>query len=194
VVNLLPADGEAILIPKFLNSGAAQGLLLRLKSTLAWEQYPIKLFGKTILQPRLIAFHGDSNIQYTYSRLTLKAMPWTKELLELKAALEQFCQQDFNSVLLNLYRDGSDSMGWHSDDERELGRDPMIASVSLGAERKFQFKHRSNCHKKQDVSLESGSLLVMAGACQTNWLHCLPRTTKPTGERINLTFRKVFPV
>ena len=138
-----------------------------------------------------MAWHGDSGASYRYSGVDHQPLPWTDTLLDLKTDLRNRFKVDFNSVLLNLYRDGNDSMGWHSDDEAELGRQPVIASLSLGQERKLRFRMRNNTRNTIDVSLPHGSLLLMYGNCQHDWQHQLPKTAKTIGPRINLTFRKV---
>jgi alkylated DNA repair dioxygenase AlkB len=146
------------------------------------------MFGRVLLQPRLLCWYGDAS--YTYSKLTLPATPWPAWLLPLKQQVEQAVGASFNGVLLNYYRDGQDSMGWHSDDEPELGRDPLIASVSLGATRRFTLKHKLQ-PLKHEVSLTTGSLLVMAGHMQHYWLHALPKMARVQDGRINLTFRQI---
>jgi alkylated DNA repair dioxygenase AlkB len=160
-----------------------------------WQQKNIKIFNRIIPEPRLNAWYGDEEAIYTYSGLVNYPLPWIPILLELKKHVEQITQTSFNSVLLNRYRNGSDSMGWHSDDEPELGINPVIASLSLGATRQFQFKHRTNkqlpLHR---ISLTPGSLLVMSGNTQKYWKHCLPkvRQSDSVGERVNLTFRYIM--
>ena len=160
-----------------------------------WQQKSIKIFNRIIPEPRLNAWYGDEKAIYTYSGLVNHPLPWIPVLLELKKHVELITQASFNSVLLNRYRNGSDSMGWHSDDEPELGINPVIASLSFGATRQFQFKHRY--HKQLPIYqllLTSGSLLVMRGTTQKYWKHCLPKVclSKPVGERINLTFRYIM--
>ena len=160
-----------------------------------WQQKSIKIFNRIIPEPRLNAWYGDEEAVYTYSGLVNYPLPWIPLLLELKHHVEQITQTPFNSVLLNRYRNGADSMGWHSDDEPELGINPVIASLSFGATRQFQFKHRKNkqlpIHR---LLLTPGSLLVMRGETQKYWKHCLPkvRQSESVGERINLTFRYIL--
>lgn len=144
------------------------------------------------MQPRLVAWYGDRHLKYKYSGLELLALEWTSELLSLKHKIENFCLQSFNSVLLNLYRNQNDSNGWHSDDEKELGEDPYIASVSLGQQRDFILKHKNQPELKVKIALQSGSLLIMKGSCQKYWKHTLPKRTGPLGPRINLTYRKIL--
>lgn len=168
--------------------------LARLAEDLAWRSETITLFGKTMLQPRLLAWYGDPDAHYRYSGKTHTPLPWTDHLLALKARVEDATGARFNSVLANLYRDHSDSMGLHADDEPELGAQPVIASLSLGATRVFRLKHR---HDRRVAPLKlplvSGSLLVMAGDTQQNWKHEVPKQRVPCGPRINLTFRYVYP-
>jgi alkylated DNA repair dioxygenase AlkB len=155
-----------------------------------WRQEHVTLWGRTYPQPRLVAFYGDAGLEYTYSGVTLQALPWPAGLRELKDEVESLCGASFNTVLLNYYRDQRDSMGFHSDDEPELGPDPVIASLSFGEERPFVLKHR---HRDDidDIRLElpSGSLLLMKGATQANWKHGIPKRSKVCGPRVNLTFR-----
>lgn len=172
--------------PDWLAMADADNLMAALYQHTPWQQLPISMFGRTVMQPRLLAWYGDH--AYTYSGLTLSPRPWTPELLDLKARVEAAAHARFNTVLLNLYRDGSDYMGWHKDDEAELGERPTIASVSLGASRRFLFRHTKS-KEKREFLLSHGALLVMAGQTQTYWQHALPKTQKPVGARINLTFR-----
>jgi alkylated DNA repair dioxygenase AlkB len=152
----------------------------------------MKMYGKEILLPRLTAWYGDENARYKYSGIVNIPLPWTEELLLIKHKVEEISQTKFNSVLLNYYRNGNDSMGWHSDDEKELSTNPTISSVSFGATRNFQFKHKSVKKSNQNFLLNNGSLLIMKGETQHNWLHQVPKTKTIIGERINLTFRAVL--
>lgn len=163
-----------------------------LKQHIDWQQDNITVFGKTYKQPRLTALYSETSTPYSYSNITMYPKPFTKELLELKKKVEVISKSTFNSVLLNLYRDGSDSNGWHADNEKELGINPVIASISLGAKRLFHFKHRKLPNEKHKIHLENGSLLLMAGEMQHHWLHQIPKTKKPIRERINLTFRRLI--
>ena len=194
-LTLLPLpQAEVLLDPQFLLPAAADQLLAELTATIPWQQQPIKLFGKQVMQPRLTAWHGDSTAQYTYSGLALTPQPWTPALQQLREQAEAAAGSRFNSVLLNLYRTGHDSMGWHADDESELGPAPVIASVSLGATRRFRLRPRYPqllLHDSVSLALPAGSLLVMRGLTQRHWLHAIPKTAVPTGPRINLTFRLV---
>ncbi len=176
--------------PSWLPTADADSLLTQLHQHTPWQQLPISMFGRTVMQPRLLAWYGDHS--YTYSGLTLQPLPWTPLLRDLKARVEAATHSRFNTVLLNLYRDGSDYMGWHKDDEPELGSHPTIASISLGASRRFLFRHTQR-KEKREFLLDHGSLLLMAGETQTHWQHALPKTQKPMGERINLTFRWLTP-
>ena len=163
------------------------GLLL---GDVPWQQHEIRLFGKVHLQPRLVAWYGDAGRQYSYSGIRLAPLPWIEPVLLLKRLCEKFAETDFNSVLLNLYRDGQDTVGWHSDDEPELGPEPVIASLSLGAERAFRLRNKAT-GASQTVELPAGSVLVMSGRCQEEWEHHLPRRGRVLEPRINLTFRQI---
>jgi alkylated DNA repair dioxygenase AlkB len=175
----------------FLDPGYAWGLLSSLYAELRWQQYPIRLFGRTVLQPRLSSWYGDPGATYAYSGLSLLPLPWHPQLASLRELLQESLGQPFNSVLANAYRHGSDSMGWHADDEKELGANPLIASLSLGATRRFLVKARTGIGSREWL-LHNGSLLVMRGNSQSAYLHALPKTRKPVGLRINLTFRQVY--
>lgn len=185
-------DGDVILFPAFIKAHDATLLFDALKQGIDWEQREIQVYGKRYLQPRLLAWYGDDGICYRYSGDTLIAKPWTQALKQLKARCEKLTQRRFNSVLLNLYRDGQDAMGWHADNEPELGPEPVIASVSLGCARRFDLKHRVHGHR-HNVVLPHGSLLVMAGPTQQYWVHQIARSAKIRSPRINLTFRWITP-
>ncbi len=157
-----------------------------------WRQDTIVVWGKTYQQPRLVAWYGDSGSEYTYSGITLSPMPWTELLLDIKKRVERITQESFNSVLLNYYRDNRDSMGFHSDDEPELGEKPVIASVSLGEERTLVLKHKMDkLAKPVRLRLASGSLLLMKGETQRCWKHGIAKETRRCGARVNLTFRHI---
>lgn len=178
----------------FLPPVAASNLLRELEATIAWRQDAIRLYGREVLQPRLTAWHGNPAATYRYSGLHLTPQPWTPALQQLRVQVEEATGAAFNSVLLNLYRYGQDSMGWHADDEPELGPTPVIASVSLGATRRFRLRPRNvheTPHAPLTIELSSGSLLVMRGPTQQHWLHAVPKTARPTEARLNLTFRLV---
>jgi alkylated DNA repair dioxygenase AlkB len=187
-INLLPYDGEVNYYGKVLSTGEADNYLNTLLDTIKWKNDEAIIFGRHIITKRKVAWYGDDGYSYTYSNTTKHALAWTKELLELKILVEHFTDQKYNSCLLNLYHNGDEGMAWHSDDEKSLGKNTSIASLSFGAERKFALKHRVS---KEPVSLilETGSLLVMKGATQSNWLHSLPKSKKIITPRINLTFR-----
>ncbi len=190
ISNILPSDGEAIYFGKILNNQKTQYYFDQLLTEIAWENDKAIIFGKLIITKRKVAWYGDQPFEYTYSKTTKSALPWTTELLELKKIVEQKTGETFNSCLLNLYHDGNEGMAWHSDDEKDLKKNGTIASLSFGADRKFSFKHKVT---KETVAvwLEKGSLLVMKGATQTHWLHQLPPTKKVKTPRINLTFRTI---
>lgn len=189
-INLKQADVK--FIPKWIDAHQASEWLNNLKTLCQWRSDKITLFGKQVNQPRLVAWYGEPEAIIRYSGIEMRPLPWLECLMAIKNAVEKTTQSSFNGVLINWYRNGYDSMGWHSDDEKELGFEPTIASVSLGATRKFQFKHKQDKNLKADLHLINGSLLVMAGATQTYYKHQIPKTTVPTGERINLTFRKII--
>ena len=184
-------EGEARLWPAAFQSQEAARLFGDLRRTIEWHQESIQMFGQQVLVPRLVAWHGDPGASYTYSATLHEPTPWTPSLLRVRDRVTELSGARFNSVLLNLYRDGRDGMGWHADDEPELGRDPVIASVSLGAPRRFCLRHRKRKGLKLELSLPDGSLLCMSGATQHHWVHALPKTRAAFGERINLTFRLV---
>lgn len=191
-VNLLPGDGVVNYFGKIIGLQEAHFYFQTLLNTIEWKNDEAKIFGKHFITKRKAAWYGDSDFSYTYSNTTKQALSWTKELLELKAIVENLTGTIFNSCLLNLYHTGDEGMAWHSDDEKSLGKDSTIASLSFGAERKFALKHRQT-KEATTVLLESGSLLVMSGKTQSNWLHCLPKTKKVSTPRINLTFRTMIP-
>lgn len=185
-------DAEVALFSEFFSPAESDQLFARLLANTQWGQGEIKLYGKFHPEPRLTAWHGDEGKQYSYSGLTLHPLPWTETLLTIKARVDEAAGVTFNSVLLNLYRDGRDSNGWHQDNEPELGRNPVIASVSLGATRRFQMRHKRRADLPRfDIDLEHGSLLLMSGPTQHFWQHQIPKTAKPVGQRINLTFRVI---
>ncbi len=187
-------DAELLLYPA-IELGCSHGELLhRLIRDTPWQAEEITVFGKTHLQPRLLAWYGDPEARYTYSGIPHQPRPWSALLTRLKARVEQVTGSRFNSVLLNYYRDQRDSMGLHADDEPELGAEPVIASLSLGEERKLVFRHRSRRELKTvSVPLPPGSLLVMRGPTQRHWKHGIRKLTRPCGPRVNLTFRRVYP-
>lgn len=188
--NLVPFDGELYLLSAFYPAAEADSHYRRLYQTLAWQAEQLFIFGRMVNVPRLMAWYGDANAHYRYSGVDHVPQPWTADLLALKADVEAICAQPFNSVLANLYRDGQDSMGYHADNEKELGKNPVIASLSFGETRLFRFRHpQSGC--RLDLELAHGDLLIMAGKLQHHWQHELPKTHKPKQPRINLTFRRI---
>ncbi len=185
--------GELRHFPEFLSPSAAADAMEQMRSEACWEQHWVKIAGRAIPCPRLSAWYGDLGATYRYSGVSYEPIPWTAKLAWLRDRLRDTIAADFNSVLLNLYRDGADGMGWHSDDERELGDAPTIASISLGGPRRFKMRHR----RDEDVApieleLRSGCLLVMAGSTQANWRHSVPKTKRAVNPRINLTFRVIL--
>jgi len=190
--NLLPFDGEVNYYGSVMNTKQSEYYFDQLLQNIQWENDKAIIFGKLIITKRKVAWYGDKPFEYTYSKTTKSALPWTKELLELKEIIENKTGEKFNSCLLNLYHNGDEGMAWHSDGEKDLKKNGAVGSLSFGAERKFLFKHKKT---KQTVSvyLEKGSLLVMKGTTQINWLHRLPPTKKVKKPRINLTFRIIEP-
>ena len=186
-------DGELFYLPGFLPRTAADRLLAELLALPDWQQLRLRLFGREVDAPRLTAWYGDPGARYGYSGIVHEPRPWPPVLAALRARLRDELALDLNGVLANQYRDGSDSMGWHSDDEPELGPRPVVASVSLGAERRFRLRHRTRKELASlDLTLEHGSLLVMRGETQHRWEHSLPRSARCRETRVNLTFRPVI--
>ena len=188
--NLLPQNGTVNYYGPIMSVGESDNYLKNLLDKVEWKNDEVISFGKRIITKRKIAWYGDKPFRYTYSNTTKQALPWLDELLKLKSIVEEASGETFNSCLLNLYHDGSEGMTWHSDAEKDLKKNAAIASLSLGAERKFSFKYKKS---KETVSLilQHGSLLIMKGETQNHWLHCLPTTTKTILPRINLTFRTI---
>ena len=184
-------DTILLYFPQFLDNNEADFWFENLNSTILFQSGEITLFGKTFKKPRLEAFFADGNLSYSYSGQQLNTQRITEELKELKTRVESVSQLDFNAILVNLYRDGQDSNGWHSDNEKELGPDPIIASLSLGAERVFEMQH-THSKKRIKLNLEHGSLLCMLQGSQRFWKHQLPKDKSVHLPRINLTFRKIF--
>ncbi|MGJ8732653.1 MAG: alpha-ketoglutarate-dependent dioxygenase AlkB family protein [Cellulophaga sp.] len=189
--NILPFDGEVYYYGPILSITKAQEYYSYLLNNILWENDKAVIFGKTITTKRKVAWYATNPFSYTYSKITKTALPWTKELLELKDLVEKKTGETFNSCLLNLYHTGEEGMAWHSDAEKDLKENGAIGSLSFGAERKFSFKHKEN-KQKIDINLDRGSLLVMTGTTQKNWLHRLPPTKKVSTPRINLTFRTII--
>jgi alkylated DNA repair dioxygenase AlkB len=186
-------DGEFRYLAGFWSPAEADDLFAQLSAQLAWSRHTVRLFGRELPAPRLSAWHGEPNATYRYSGTRHAPQPWSAALLAARARIAGALGLDFNGVLGNFYRDGADAMGWHSDDEPELGPAPVIASASFGAPRRFALRHRDS-GRREVLELGHGSLLVMAGASQRCWQHALPRTARPCPPRINLTFRQLQPL
>jgi len=181
-------DGDIDYFPNLFTASESDNFFEKLKTDINWVQEEISFYGKTHNLPRLTAWYGDSDKRYTYSGITVNALPWSSLLLDIKEKIESVSNIAFNSVLLNFYRDGNDGVSWHSDDEKELGENPIIGSVSFGEIRPFQLKHKF-LDEKIKIELNHGSFLLMKGETQHNWVHQIPKTKKQIKERINLTFR-----
>jgi alkylated DNA repair dioxygenase AlkB len=188
--NYLPQDGEVNYYGRMMEQPEANMYFDKLMNSILWQNDQASMFGKLIITKRKVAWYGEKPFEYTYSNVTKLAIPWTKELLELKQMAEQKSNETYNSCLLNLYHSGDEGMAWHSDAEKDLKKNGAIASLSFGAERKFAFKHKTT-KETIGLKLEHGSLLVMKGTTQTHWLHRLPPTKTITTPRINLTFRTI---
>jgi alkylated DNA repair dioxygenase AlkB len=192
IVPVSMIDGDARFAANFLTRAESDACFSDLLDLVEWEQHLIRIRGREIASPRLSAWYGDPGAHYRYSGLSLAPRPWVPLIVGLKTRIEAVCDAVFNSVLLNLYRDGADSMGWHSDDEPELGERPVIASLSLGGVRRFRLRHRLRKDLEPVViELESGSLLIMRGDTQRFWKHQVPKTRRAVEPRINLTFRRI---
>jgi alkylated DNA repair dioxygenase AlkB len=185
--------GADIRLRQFFPEAQASDWFARLHAEILWERHRLRLFGREVDAPRLSSWVGDPAAVYRYSGKIFSPHPWSPALIELQKYLLLHCGESYNSVLCNLYRDGRDSMGWHSDDERELGIDPVIASFSFGGVRRFRLRHRRDPKIRLELDLPSGSLLRMAGSTQKFYRHDLPKTARPVGARINLTFRTILP-
>lgn len=190
IINILPFDGVTNYHGIVLNKQQCDFYYQQLFNKINWKNDEAIIFGKKIITKRKVAWYGDSEYYYTYSKVTKKANLWTPELLALKEIVEKESKETYNSCLLNLYHSGDEGMAYHSDGEKMLKKNGAIASLSLGAERKFSFKHKEN-KQRIDIVLERGSLLVMKKGTQTHWLHRLPPTKKVHSPRINLTFRTI---
>jgi alkylated DNA repair dioxygenase AlkB len=188
--NLLPYDGDVNYFGRIMPDEQSSDFFNRLMKEIEWKNDEAIIFGRHIVTKRKVAWYGDSNFEYSYSKIARKALPWTEDLVKLKRIAEQKTGDRFNSCLLNLYHNGTEGMSWHSDNETTLEMRHAIASFSFGAERAFSFKHRRT-GKIVSIVLEDGSLLVMKGKTQENWLHSLPKSRAITRHRINLTFRKI---
>jgi alkylated DNA repair dioxygenase AlkB len=192
-VNLLPYDGEVYYLPSVFSLEESDELLELLLSEIYWQHDTIFMYGKKIVTKREVAWYGDQAFPYTYSKATKVALPWTPALRRIKIQTEAATQETYNSCLLNLYHNGSEGMSWHCDDEKELKKEGAIASVSFGAERRFDFRHKKT-KETISVTLASGSILVMKGSIQEHWLHQLPVMKKVKMPRMNLTFRTILDV
>lgn len=188
--NLLPFDGSAVYISDVWSKEMAENQFETLQSGISWKQDEVMMFGKKIVTKREVAWYGDRKYNYTYSKISKKALLWSPDLLEIKHKVESICQETFQTCLLNLYHDGTEGMSWHSDNESDLKYDGTIASVSFGARRKFVCKHKT-LGTKVEILLDPGSLLIMSGPMQRFWLHSLPKSLRVKSPRINLTFRQM---
>jgi alkylated DNA repair dioxygenase AlkB len=184
-------NGEYIFLPNYFNKSDSDLLLNKLKNNIDWKQESMNMYGKQLNFPRLTAWYGDNDKPYSFSGIKLSPQPWNEELLEIKNKIEPKALVNFNSVLLNRYRNGNDSISWHTDAEKELGKNPLIASVNFGATRKFQLRH-IHTKEKLEIELTHGSLLIMQGELQHFWQHQVPKTAQIVTERINLTFRVII--
>jgi alkylated DNA repair dioxygenase AlkB len=184
-------DADVIFYRNFFNQQESYEFFQGLFNEIKWRQDKVKMYGKELNLPRKTAWYGDRDKPYTFSGIHLEPEPWTPMLLEIKEKIEDIAEVKFNSVLLNLYRDGNDGISWHTDAESELGTNPVIASVSFGGARRFMFRHKQNKDLKTEVELTDGSFLMMAGTTQHFWQHQIPKTSKKVHPRINLTFRVI---
>jgi len=191
-IELPLADATVIYYPALFNSDVAKAYFEKILNETTWREDDITVFGKTYKQPRLTALFADNGLPYSYSNIVMHPDKFSSTLATIKTEVEKICQHTFTTCLANLYRYGSDSNGWHADDEKELGKQPVIASVSLGETRKFQLKHKLNKELKYQLKLPSGSLLVMKGTTQEFWKHQVPKTKLEVKPRINLTFRTII--
>ena len=187
-------NAELIYVPNFFTKEEADNYFEIINSETNWQHDDITVFGKIYKQPRLTALFGESNQTYSYSNITMYPNPFTSTLNDIKQKIEVFSDHHFNTLLINLYRNGNDSNGWHADNENELGENPVIASVSFGEERPFHFKHRTIKTERHKLLLQHGSLLVMKGEMQHYWLHQIAKTKRQIQPRINLTFRSLVKV
>jgi alkylated DNA repair dioxygenase AlkB len=185
-------EADIVLYRQFYSPAEAdESFAALMKEAIPWKQDELVMFDKRIPVPRLASWHGDPGCSYTYSGIRSEPNPWIPALLKIRESIERHCAQTFNSVLVNQYRDGMDSVSWHSDDEPELGHQPTIASLSLGETRLFQLKHKRFSARRTEFDLTHGSLLIMRGPTQHQWLHQIPKTKKGCGIRLNLTFRTI---
>lgn len=185
-------QAELLWNPQLFSIAESDYCLSQLLNEISWKQDHIKIYGRHIPLPRLTAWYGDPDKSYIYSGIVNHPLPWIPSLLDLKSKVENISGQQFNSLLINRYRDGSDHMGWHADDEKSLGQNPVIASLNFGSTRKFQFRRKDDHSIKHEFILDHGSCLIMHGETQHYWQHQVPKTSKPLSERVNLTFRKIM--
>ena len=185
-------DADLRYFPRWVDADLADGWLSEISAKTPWSQPQIKLYGRSIAVPRLVAWYGDADAHYRYSGFTHEPLAWTPLLADIRQRVQQQVGQRLNGVLLNYYRDGQDAMGWHSDDERELGQQPLVVSLNLGATRRFDFRRKGASRIEYSISLEHGSLLVMSGLTQHYWQHQIARTRKVRAPRLNLTFRQII--
>ena len=190
--SLAVQDADVSILREIEMPNSYDFILRKLIEDIKWRQESVNIYGKVMPQPRLIAWYGDSGKKYDYSGISLTPMPWTDLLREIKRRIEDCTDSTFNSVFLNLYRDHNDSMGFHSDDERELGLEPTIASLTFGATRTFVLKHKKKDLPAIKIPLEAGSVLLMKGGTQRHWKHGIMKQTEKCGPRVNLTFRTIF--
>jgi alkylated DNA repair dioxygenase AlkB len=190
-IELLPFDGSAILYEHHWDQDESRVFEQEIQSSTPWQQPLLYVFGREVEQPRLTAWFGDPGKAYSYSGTHLEPLPWTPTLNNIRSSCERIASHSFNSVLVNLYRDGQDGVAWHADNEPELGPSPVIASVSFGATRAFHLRHRES-KETIKIDLNSGSLLIMSGLSQSHWVHQIPKTSRTVGPRINLTFRTIY--
>jgi len=190
--NLLPKDGEVEVYASFFSSEESLLLFENLRSQINWKQENMKFYGKEVKVPRLTAWYGDELMKYKYSGIDMKLNPWTADLLKIKQRIENHTSLNFTSVLLNYYRDGNDSVGWHRDNEKVLRVNPVIASLSFGATRKFKFRHIQDHKLVRSIDLTDGMLILMKGETQHYWEHSIPKSSALSKPRINLTFRTLY--
>ncbi|MGH8476127.1 MAG: alpha-ketoglutarate-dependent dioxygenase AlkB family protein [Methylococcales bacterium] len=189
---IIEKDGSLLFVAHFIAAEEAWAMHERLLHELVWSAESIRIYGKSIQSPRLLSWVGDPDCEYRYSGIVHEPLPWHPVLFELKTRLEDCTGQAFNSVLCNLYRDGNDSLGWHADNEKELGRNPIIGSVSLGDTRTIRIRHKKS-GAAHNIEMNNGSLIIMAGCLQQYWRHCVPKASKVVQARINLSFRRIVP-
>jgi alkylated DNA repair dioxygenase AlkB len=191
IIRLVEGKGELLCLPYWLSEEEQRYYFSLLQRELAWKTEKLLIAGRQVLSPRLVAWYGNPGINYRYSSITHEALPWHQALLILKQKIKEQFAARINSVLGNFYRNGRDSMGWHADSEPELGKDPAIYSLSLGASRFFDYRRRDKSCSKQRIELQPGSLLIMQGSFQEYWLHQIPKQLRVEEPRINLTFRYI---